>query len=175
MSKGKLALYWAASCGGCEIAILELREKILKVAEAFDIVFWPVAVDFKYKDVEAMADGEIDLCLFNGGIRTSENEHIAKLLRKKSKALVAFGACATWGGIPGLANGFQRESILERAYFETPSTDNSQKTLPQAMFKVPEGELTLPSFYDRVLPLKSVIDVDYFIPGCPPVADRIWT
>lgn len=66
MSKGKLALYWAASCGGCEIAVLELREKILKVAEAFDIVFWPVAVDFKYKDVEAMADKEIDLCLFNG-------------------------------------------------------------------------------------------------------------
>jgi F420-non-reducing hydrogenase small subunit len=174
MSKGKLALYWAASCGGCEIAVLELREKILKVAEAFDIVFWPVAVDFKYKDVEAMADKEIDLCLFNGGIRTSENEHIAKLMRKKSKVLVSFGACATWGGIPGLANGFKRETILERAYFETPSTDNPQKTLPQTSYKVPEGDLTLPSFYDRVMPLKSVVEVDYFIPGCPPIADRIW-
>ena len=104
MSKPKLALYWAASCGGCEIAVLEMKEKILDVAEAFDIVFWPVAIDFKYKDVEAMDDGSIDVCLFNGAIRNSENEYVAKLLRDKAKIMVAFGACASMGGIPGLAN-----------------------------------------------------------------------
>ena len=62
MSKPKLALYWAASCGGCEVAVLDVAEKILDVAGFFDIVFWPCAMDFKYKDVEAMADGDIDLC-----------------------------------------------------------------------------------------------------------------
>ena len=72
--KGKLALYWAASCGGCEIAVLGINEKILDVAAAFDIVFWPCATDGKVHDVEKMADGEIDVCLFNGGIRTSEHE-----------------------------------------------------------------------------------------------------
>ena len=51
MSKPKLAVYWAASCGGCDIAILELHENILKVAETFDIVFWPVAMDIKYKEI----------------------------------------------------------------------------------------------------------------------------
>ena len=54
VAKGKLALYWAASCGGCEISVLAIDDKILKVAEAFDIVFWPVAVDAKVRDVEKM-------------------------------------------------------------------------------------------------------------------------
>ena len=85
MAKLKLALYWAASCGGCEIAQLEIGDKILKLAEAADIVFWPVAIDVKYKDVEAMPDQSIDVCLFNGGIRNSEQEHMANMLRKKSK------------------------------------------------------------------------------------------
>ena len=97
-------MYWAASCGGCEIAVLNIDEKILDVDANFDVVFWPVAMDAKYKDVEAMEDGSILLCLFNGGIRNSENEDIAHLLRRKSKILVAFGSCATEGCIPGLAN-----------------------------------------------------------------------
>src|SRR5512137_2642947 len=99
MAKPKLALYWAASCGGCEIAVLDLQEKILDVAGVFDIVFWPVAMDFKYDDVRAMDDKSIDLCLFNGAIRNSENREIAELLRRKAKVLVAFGSCSMEGGI----------------------------------------------------------------------------
>ncbi|MCJ7824362.1 MAG: F420-nonreducing hydrogenase, partial [Anaerolineales bacterium] len=102
--KGVLALYWAASCGGCEIAVLGINEKILDVAAAFDIVFWPVALDGKVSDIEKMDDKSIDLCLFNGAIRTSEQEYMARLMRRKSKALVAFGSCAHEGCIPGLAN-----------------------------------------------------------------------
>lgn len=174
MSKLKVALYWAASCGGCEIAVLDIKEKILDVAAACDILFWPVALDFKYKDVEAMPDKHIDVCLFNGAIRTSENEHLAKLLRQKSKILVAYGSCANEGCIPGLANLYSRESLLDRVYSETPSTDNSNGVRPQLTVKVPEGELTLPAFYDRVKTLAQTVDVDYFVPGCPPVADQTW-
>ena len=68
-AKPKFAMYWAASCGGCEIAVLNIHEKILDVDANFDVVFWPVAMDAKYKDVEAMEDGSILLTLFNGGIR----------------------------------------------------------------------------------------------------------
>ena len=82
-NKPKLALYWASSCGGCEIAVLAIHEAILDVAAAFEIVLWPVAMDFKRTNIEAMADGEIDVCLFNGAIRNSENEEWAHLLRKK--------------------------------------------------------------------------------------------
>lgn len=95
--KPKFAMYWAGGCGGCEIAVLNVHEKILDVDANFDVVFWPVAMDAKTKDVEAMADGEILLTLFDGGIRTSENEEMAHLLRRKSKILVAFGSCACEG------------------------------------------------------------------------------
>ncbi len=87
---------------------LQIGDKILKLVEAADIVFWPVAIDVKYKDVEAMPDKSIDVCLFNGGIRTSEQEHMAKMLREKSKVLIAYGACAYLGGVPGLANLFNQ-------------------------------------------------------------------
>jgi F420-non-reducing hydrogenase small subunit len=172
--KGKLALYWAASCGGCEIAVLALNEKILDVAAAFDIVFWPVAIDAKVRDVEAMEDGFIDVCLFNGSIRTSEQEYMAHLLRKKSKILVAFGSCASEGCIPGLANLSTREQIFQTVYHDTPTTENPHGVRPQRQTQVPEGTLHLPLFYDSVRTLDQTVPVDYFLPGCPPEAECIW-
>ena len=67
-NKLKLAVYWTAACGGCDVAITHIHEKILELIEVADLVFWPCAMDFKYSDVENMADGEIDVCLFNGAI-----------------------------------------------------------------------------------------------------------
>jgi F420-non-reducing hydrogenase small subunit len=166
--KLKVALYWAASCGGCEIAVLDVNEKILDVVEKADIVFWPVAIDIKYKDVEAMPDKSIDACLFNGAIRTEEQEHMAKLLRKKSKILVAFGSCACDGDVVGLGNLWDKETIFERAYSETPSTKNPDKTTPQTSTTIKEGKLTLPEFYDTVKTLGQTVDVDYYLSGCPP-------
>jgi F420-non-reducing hydrogenase small subunit len=174
MAKLKLAFYWAASCGGCEIAQLQIGEKILKLVEAADIVFWPVAIDVKYKDLEAMPEKSIDVCLFNGAIRNSEQEYLAKLLREKSKVMIAYGSCAYEGCIPGLANLFNRQLIFDRAYIETPSTDNKEKTFPQTSCKVPEGELTLPEFYDTVKTLGQTVEVDYVIPGCPPEEKTTW-
>ena len=170
--KPKFAMYWAASCGGCEIAVLNIGEKILDVDANFDVVFWPVAMDAKYKDVEAMEDGSILLCLFNGGIRNSENEEIAHLLRRKSKILVAFGSCATEGCIPGLANFSSPEEIFATVY-NTVSTDNPNGVRPQPVTKVPEGEITIPRFYPVLKTLDQVVDVDYFMPGCPPESHQI--
>jgi len=173
--KLQLAFYWAASCGGCEIAVLDINEKILDVIAIADILFWPVAIDIKYKDVEAMDDKSIDVCFFNGAIRNTEQEHLANLLRKKSKVLVAFGACAVNGGIPGLANMSNREEVFKTAYLDNPSTDNPQKITPKTSVKVKEGILTLPEFYDTVRSLNQVVDVDYYLPGCPPTPDMIMT
>jgi F420-non-reducing hydrogenase small subunit len=172
--KGKLANYWAASCGGCEIAVLGINEKILDVANAFDIVLWPVAVDAKIRSIELMEDKSIDLCLFNGAIRTSEQEYMARLLRAKSKALVAFGSCAHEGAIPGLANVTNREEIFQTSYFDTPTTDNPDGVVPLTETEVAEGMLYLPVFYDTVKTLGQTVEVDYYLPGCPPEPDRIW-
>jgi len=166
--KLKIAFYWAASCGGCEIAVLDVNEKILDVVAAADIVFWPVAIDIKYKDVEAMPDKSIDACFFNGAIRTSENEKMANLLRQKAKILVAFGSCACDGCVKGLANLWDRETVFERVYLETPSTENPESVTPKTRVKVKEGELELPEFYDTVKTLPQTVDVDYTISGCPP-------
>jgi len=174
MAKLKLALYWAASCGGCDIATLAIGEKILKLAEAADIVFWPVAMDFKYSDVEKIPDKSIDACLFNGAIRNSEGEYIAQLFRAKSKILIAYGSCSYEGCIPGLANFFNRQMIFDRVYIETQSTDNPEKVYPQSKVQVPEGELEIPDFYDTVKTLAQTVDVDYFVPGCPPEEKTTW-
>ena len=170
--KAKLALYWAASCGGCEIAVLNIHEKILDVDANFDVVFWPVAMDAKYKDVEAMEDGSILLTLFNGGIRNDENEHIAKLLRKKSKILVAFGSCANEGCIPGLANLSAVGDIVHTA-FNTISTDNPTEIYPRTSVDVPEGEIHIPKILPVLKTLDQVVDVDYYMPGCPPESHQI--
>ena len=168
MAKPKVAFYWCASCGGCEEAVVDLAEGILKVVEAVDIVFWPVALDFKRSDVEAMPDGAIDVAFINGAIRMSEQEVMAKLLRKKAKLVIAYGACACEGGIPGLANLTEKEAILDYAYRLSPSTTDGTGVRPQTHTTVPEGELELPEFYESVKTLDEVIDVDYYLPGCPP-------
>ena len=85
--KHRFAMYWAASCGGCDISVINLHEAILDLAERFDIVFWPAVMDAKYADVEAMPDGSIDLTLFSGGIRNTENAELARLLRRKSPSM----------------------------------------------------------------------------------------
>jgi len=174
MAKPKVALYWAASCGGCEICVIDIEEKILDVAAAFDIVLWPCVMDFKYKDVEAMEDGSILVTLFNGAVRTSEQEYLAHLLRRKSQIMVAFGSCAHEGCLPALANVSNKREIFQIAYHDTPSTDNPDGVEPQTKTTVPEGELELPEFYDTVKTLDQVVDVDYYVPGCPPQSDKVW-
>lgn len=173
MAKPKVAFYWCASCGGCEEAVVDLNEDILKVADAVDIVLWPVALDFKKKDIEAMKDGEIAVSFINGAVRLKEQEEMVKLLRKKSGLVVAFGACAHLGGIPGLANFYSKDEIFRRAYKEAPSVDNPQGTLPQEKTSIGIGELELPEFYNTVKTLDQTIPVDYYLPGCAPPPDLI--
>jgi F420-non-reducing hydrogenase small subunit len=172
--KPKLAMYWASSCGGCEISLLNIGDKILVVDEVFDLAFFPCIADFKTKDVEGYPDGFIDVCLFNGAIRTSENEEMAHLLRQKSKILVAYGSCAYEGCIPALSNLTSKEDTFNAVYFDNPTIDNPDKTLPLVETEVAEGTLTLPFFYHTVKSLDQVVDVDYYLPGCPPEPPQIW-
>jgi F420-non-reducing hydrogenase small subunit len=168
MPKPKIGIYWCASCGGCEEAVVDLAEDILGVVEKVDIVFWPCAMDFKYSDVRAMPDGAILATLLNGAIRSEEQAEMARLLRRKSKYLIAFGSCAATGGIPALANQFAREQILRFVYEESPSTSNEAKVRPQTTFAEDGRAVTLPSLHNVVRSLDQVVDVDYYIPGCPP-------
>jgi len=172
--KPKLSMYWASSCGGCEISLVNLHEKILEVDKHFDFVFCPCLLDTKYGDVEAMEDGSIAVTLFNGAIRTSENEEMAHLLRKKSQLLIAYGSCASGGCIPALSNLSTRAGHMRTNYLDSPSLDNPTGVIPQTVTIVPEGELELPAFFETVKTLSQVVDVDYFVPGCPPESHQLW-
>jgi F420-non-reducing hydrogenase small subunit len=152
-----------------------VNEKILDIAAAADIRLWPIAMDFKYKDVEAWSDKEMDVCLFTGAVRNSEQKHLAGLLRRKSKVMVAFGACASFGGIPGMANVTDKKGIFDAVYGYTASTHNPDNVRPMPIYQAPEGELTIPEFFNDVYALHQVVPVEYFIPGCPPVPDTIMT
>jgi len=173
--KLKFAFLLAGGCAGCEMAMVDMSEKLLGALDHIEIVFWaPTVADVKYKDLEAMEDGSIDLAFIDGMIRSSEHEHITKILRAKSKTLVAFGACAALGGIPGMANQHTKKEIFNQSYFDTFSTDNPDKVVPQTTTLVDgKYELTLPEFYENVRRIQDVAEVDYFVGGCPPHHDFI--
>ena len=168
MGKPKVAICWLGACGGCDETVVDINEVLLRVAGAVDIVLWPVAMDFKYDSVKRMKNGEIALSVVNGHVRNSEQEEIAKLLRKKSQLILAFGACACFGGTPGLANLTTKADIFNWVYRDAPTVVNPDGNYPQTACRVNGEELTLPEFYDRVYPLNAIVDVDYYLPGCPP-------
>jgi F420-non-reducing hydrogenase small subunit len=88
--------------------------------------------------------------------------------------MISYGACASFGGIPALANVSNREEIFRVVYDEMPSTVNPDGVHPQPDTTIDGHHLDLPVFFNQVLPLDQVVDVDYYIPGCPPSTDRIW-
>jgi F420-non-reducing hydrogenase small subunit len=173
MAKPKVAFYWCASCGGCEETVVDLAEDILKVVEKVDIALWPVALDYKLKDVQAWQPGEVAVAFINGAVRLSEQEMWVKLLREKCPMVVAFGSCAHLGGIPGLANYTSREEIFANKYHRSPTVDNPDGVVPQEETTVDGYELELPRFWKDAKPLDQVIDVDYYLPGCAPPPELV--
>lgn len=171
--KPKVAIYWLTACGGCDETIVDLNEAILQVASAVDIVLWPVAMDFKYASIRAMGKGEIALSIIHGSVRNSEQYEMARLLREKSQLVLAFGSCACFGGTPGLANFRSKDDILRWVYRDAPTVVNPKAVQPQTETVIDGHRLTLPEFYDRVYPLNKVIEVDYYLPGCPPPSNLV--
>jgi F420-non-reducing hydrogenase small subunit len=175
MAKPKVAFYWCASCGGCEETIVDLAEDLLKVVDAVDIALWPVALDYKLKDVQAWKEGEVAVAFINGAVRLSEQEKWVKLLRQKCSMVVAFGSCAHMGGIPGLANATSKQEIFANKYHRSPTIDNPDGIVPQESHKENGYDLELPKFWKDVKTLDQVIDVDYYLPGCPPPFETVAT
>jgi F420-non-reducing hydrogenase small subunit len=171
--KTKIAFYWCASCGGCEEAVVDLHEDVLKVLDVVDIALWPVALDVKLKDVQSWEPGEVAVAFINGAVRLSEQEMWVRLLREKCSLVVAFGSCAHLGGVPGLANDKSREETLANKYLRSATVDNPQNVVPLEKSCVDGCELELPTFWEDVKPLDQVIEVDYYLPGCPPPTSSV--
>lgn len=167
-TKPRLAFYWLASCGGCEESIVDLGEELLDVLDQIDFAFFPALMDYKRSDLEALADGELLAAFVNGAVRTSEQEEMARLLRRKARFLVAYGSCAELGGVPALANLIGRRRTLDFVYSQAISVENPLQTRPETSGDGDGVAAQLPEFRRWVRSLPQVVEVDYYIPGCPP-------
>jgi F420-non-reducing hydrogenase small subunit len=168
MEKAKIALYWCSGCGGCESSALGLAEELFAIADTAEIVFWPIAIDRKYQDLVALPDGSIALALVNGAIRTELHEQMLRLLRQKSRVLIAHGSCAHLGGVPGLGNLYPVNDLLKRSFVEVPTVSNPPRVLPGHVSLTDAQDMTPTRLTRRVKTLSQVVDVDASVPGCPP-------
>lgn len=153
--KKRLATVWLGGCSGCHMSFLDIDERILDVAALADLVKSPV--------VDQKEFPRADVTLVEGAVSTDEHWHEIKLIRERTKTLVAFGDCAVTGNVTALRNVCPRDEVLARSYLDAETNVNGV---------VPSKEIG--RLLDRALPLHEVVKVDYYIPGCPPPADLIF-
>ena len=151
----RLATVWLGGCSGCHMSFLDLDEWLFDLAELFDVVYSPIA------DIKTFPAG-VDVALVEGAVANTDNLDLARDVRARSAVVVSFGDCAVTGNVTAMRNPLgDPAAILRRVYVERVDRD------PQ----VPGG--AVPALLPQVLPLHQVIDVDVFMPGCPPPAERI--
>lgn len=170
-TKPRLAVYWTTGCGGCDAAFLDLGERLLEIENAFEVVFFPLLTDHKREHLESLPGGSIDLGLITGAIRNTEDVHMARLLRRTSSTLLAFGACAQLGSVLALADLVPVKTMLRKVYREWPASQYPRSPYEQAG---EGGVLRLPELTPSVQPVEAVVPVDYSVPGCPPEVARLW-
>ena len=153
----KIALEWLAGCSGCEISILDLHEGIMELLKEAEIVYAPVLMDTKE------VPDDVDIAIVSGSVRNKENKERLEDLRKKSKTLIAYGTCACYGGITGMADLYRPEDVTARIYSDNPSTEAGD---------VPSE--VVPELLPIVHPAGDFTEVDYYLPGCPPKELLIW-
>ncbi len=154
--KIRLNTEWLCDCGGCHVALVDLHEKILNVLESVEIQKCPVLTDEKLYP-------EADIGILTGSIRTEHDRHAAEEMRKKCKTIIAFGTCAVYGGLHGAGLAHSREEIMNHVYRKSPTTKTDF---------LPDSEIT--TLEKLVTPIDEVIDVDLYLPGCPPHAHFIF-
>ena len=153
--KAKLATVWLDGCSGCHMSFLDIDERILAIAEKADLVYSPLVDN---KDFPEMAD----VTLIEGAVSSEEDLHKIKKVRAHTKILVSLGDCAVTANVPGMRNPFKVEDVLHRAYIENASLN---RQIPVEV---------IPALLKTSIPVHQVVDVDVFVPGCPPHADTIF-
>jgi NAD-reducing hydrogenase small subunit len=155
----RLATVWFGGCSGCHMSFLDLDEFLLELAGKAEIVFSPVMDVKEYPEA-------VDVCLIEGAICNEDNLELLHKIRQRTKVLVSFGDCAVTANVPAIRNQLglgNAESVLQRAYIECAQNNPC----------LPKEPGIVPALLPRVMPVHEVVDVEYFLPGCPPPADNI--
>jgi NAD-reducing hydrogenase small subunit len=155
MSKIKLATVWLDGCSGCHMSFLDIDERILELMDKVDLVYSPLV------DAKSFPD-EVDVTLVEGAVASEEDREKIKKIRAHTKTLVSLGDCAVTANVPSMRNSFKLDDVFDRAYRENASMNQQ---IPSQV---------VPKLLKRVGPVHEVVDVDVFVPGCPPSADAIY-
>lgn len=159
MERLKIATVWLGGCAGCHMSFLDLDEFLVDIADKIEVVYSPIA------DVKEYPEG-VDVCLVEGAVCNEDNLELIHKIRMRTKVLVSFGDCAVTANVPAMRNQLglgNAESVLQRAYIE-----NSQFNPVK-----PKADGIVPVLLDRVMPVHETVHVEFYLPGCPPPADRI--
>ena len=160
----KVAFMQLSSCWGCHQSLLNAHLGLLPILPALDIVYWPAVVDFKLESLVERPDGDVLVGFIEGVARTKKDTENVKLMRQKCAIVIALGACSCYGSVAGLANLFDEEELVKRKFTETESiTDKKPK----------EPTKNVPGFEEYIVNVDEIVDVDVFIPGCPPTTNNI--
>jgi len=155
MSKPRLATVWLDGCSGCHMSFLDMDERLLEIGQRADLVYSPLVDRKDYPE-------DVDVCLVEGAVSSEEDLDKIRTIRARTRVLVSFGDCAVTSNVPGMRNPIGAAPLLERAYLENATLN------PQVPSEV------VPRLLPASLPVHRVVDVDVFLPGCPPSADLIY-
>jgi NAD-reducing hydrogenase small subunit len=155
MSKPRLATVWLDGCSGCHMSFLDMDERLLEIGQRADLVYSPLVDRKDYPE-------NVDVCLVEGAVSSEEDLRKIRAIRERTRILVSFGDCAVTSNVPGMRNPIGAAPLLERAYLENATLH------PQVPAEV------VPRLLERSLPVHRVVEIDVFLPGCPPSADLIY-
>jgi len=155
----RIATVLFGGCSGCHMSFLDLDEFLIELVSKVEIVYSPVMDVKEYPEL-------VDVCLIEGAICNEDNLELLHKVRMRTKVLVSFGDCAVTANVPAIRNQLglgNAESVLQKAYIEEAQLNPG----------LPKEPGIVPALLERVMPVHEVVYVNYFLPGCPPPAERI--
>lgn len=146
----RVSTEWLSGCSGCHVAVVDLHEKLISLAEEVDFVRVPVLMDEK-------GYPKADVGIVEGAVRSEHDREALERMRDSVTTLVAFGSCAVYGGPSGLGWLHDRDDVMAAVYDGGPTNPGGER---------PDAEA--PRLEDSVVPIDEVVEVDFYLPGCPP-------